>query len=299
MKIPYYPGCTLKNQALGFEKSALAVTRALDVELQELSRWNCCGTVFSLAHNDLFHNLAPIRNLIRVESAGYDQVVTLCSMCYNTMKRANLIVKNDPSQLKTLNDFMYREPDYHAQVKVIHLLELLRDTIGYKNISKKVLHPLHGLKVIPYYGCTLTRPKEVAIDDWEEPCVLEDLMEVLGAEVIDNPLRGECCGSYHTVNAKELVVERTNMIISSAKKRGADIMVVSCPLCEFNLGTRQRETNQIHSGFSGIPVLYFTQLMVLAFGLNLQSFRPDLHYVDPLPILEQRGIIEEGEITHG
>lgn len=295
MKIPYYPGCTLKSQGLGFETSAMAAARAIDIEMEELERWNCCGTVFSLASDDLMHYIAPIRNFIRVQEAGYDKVVTLCSMCYNTMKRANLLVKNDSEKLKTLNDFMYREEDYKGNVEIVHLLELLRDEIGFETISKKVIRKFNELKVAPYYGCMLTRPKEVGIDDWEEPQVMENLIKALGAEVVDDPMRGECCGAYHTVNSKELVAERTRMIVTSAKNRGADIIVLSCPLCEFNLGTRQKDTIEIYSDFSGIPILYFTQLMALALGMGKEVCRFDLHYVDPRPLLIEKGIIEEGE----
>ncbi len=299
MKVSYYPGCTVKNQGLGFETSALAAAEVLNIEMQELPRWNCCGTVFSLASDDLMHYTAPIRNFIRVQEAGYDKVVTLCSMCYNTMKRAELTVKDDPEKLETLNNFMNLEEDYKGNVKLVHLLEMFRDEIGFQVIAKKVLKSLKGLKVAPYYGCTLTRPKEVGIDDYEEPRVMEDLLKTLGAEVISDPLRGECCGSYHTVNAKELVAERTRMIITSAKNKGADVIVLSCPLCEFNLDSRQKETKNIYSDFTGIPVLYFTQLLALAFGLGEEVCKFNLHSVDPYPLLKEKNIIEEGDDNNG
>lgn len=295
MEIPYYPGCTLKAQGLGFETSAIASAKAVDIEMVELERWNCCGTVFSLASDDLMHYVAPIRNFIRVQEAGYDKMVTLCSMCYNTMKRANLLVKNDSEKLKTLNDFMYREEDYKGNVEIVHLLELLRDEIGFETISKKVIRKFNGLKVAPYYGCMLTRPKEVGIDDWEEPQIMENLITALGAEVVDDPMRGECCGAYHTVNSKDLVAERTRLIVTSAKNRGADVIILSCPLCEFNLDTRQKDTVKIYSDFTGIPILYFTQLIALSLGLGKEVCRFDLHYVDPRPLLIEKGIIEEGE----
>ncbi len=299
MNLAYYPGCTLKNQGLGFETSALAAAQALDIEMKELDRWNCCGTVFSLADEDLMHYLAPMRNFVRVQEEGFDKVVTLCSMCYNTMKRTEQIVKDDPEKLKTINEFMYREEDYRGEVKLFHLLELFRDEIGYEEIKKRVIRPLRGLKVAPYYGCMLTRPKEIGIDDWEEPRIMEDLLSAIDAEVVKDPLRGECCGAYHTVNAKELVTERTRMIVSSAKKRGADCIMLSCPLCEFNLDLRQRDTAKEYTDFVGIPVVYFTQLLALALGLTEDVCRFDLHYIDPYPVLVEKNIIEEGEEVHG
>ena len=111
MKISYYPGCTLKTKAAGLETSALAILRHLDVEVEELQRWNCCGAVYSLADDDLIHHVASVRNLIRVVSLGSDTVVTLCSQCYNTLARANLMVRTDEEKRDTINRFMDEEPE--------------------------------------------------------------------------------------------------------------------------------------------------------------------------------------------
>ena len=145
MKIPYYPGCTLKTQAKNFEISALASAKVLGIELVELPRWNCCGTVFSLTSDDLIHHVAPIRNLIRVEEMNKEgimkdeyRLVTLCSMCYNTLKRANLRIKENPEELKKINAFMHLEEDYQGKVKVVHFLEILKE-IGFEKIKQKLL----------------------------------------------------------------------------------------------------------------------------------------------------------------
>ena len=95
MKLGYYPGCTLKTKAANLEKAAMASLDHLGVEYKELSRWNCCGAVFSLSDDDLIHQVAPVRNLIRAAQEGCDTVVTICSQCYNTLARANLVVRED------------------------------------------------------------------------------------------------------------------------------------------------------------------------------------------------------------
>lgn len=287
MKILYYPGCTLKTAAKNFEASAIAAAEALDIQLVELPRWNCCGTVYSLATDDLMHQLAPIRNLIRVQEKGEDKVVTLCSMCYNTLKRANYLLAEDPEKKEKINDFMDREEDYRGEVKVLHLLEVLKE----RDISSAVKRPLEGLKVTPYYGCLLLRPKEIGIDDIEEPAILKDLLQSLGAEVVDTPYKTECCGSYETVNNVDLVAERAYSILRSAVRRGADAVVVSCPLCDFNLDRRQKEVSQRYSDFREIPVLYFTQLLAIALGVDGENCRFDLHYVDPRPLFKGKDLI--------
>lgn len=292
MKISYYPGCTLKNNAKNFEDSALCSLKRLEVEAVELERWNCCGTVFSLATDDLIHHVAPIRNLIRVKEANTNKFMTLCAMCFNTLKRANERVKSDPESLDKINKFMYREDvKYEGDVQVLHLLELLRDEIKFENIAKKVVKPLKNLKIANYYGCLLVRPKEIGLDDVENPTVLENLMTALGADAIDFPYKTECCASYQTVDKPENVADRTYHILTSAQSQGAELVSVSCPLCAFNLDYRQKETVQKYPGFKNIPILYFTQVMALALGCPEKDLRLDLHYIDPKPILREKGLL--------
>jgi len=292
MKISYYPGCTLKANAKNFEDSTLCSLKHLGIEVEELNRWNCCGTVFSLATDDLIHHVAPIRNLIRTKEAGTDSVMTLCAMCYNTLKRANQRVKNDSEALEKINKFIDSENiSYHGDVRILHLLELLRDEIKFETITKKVVKPLKSFKIANYYGCLLVRPKEIGFDDVENPRVMENLMTALGAEAVDFPHKTECCASYQTLDNPRIVAERTFKILTSAQKMGAEAVAVSCPLCAFNLDSRQKETSQAYSEFKRIPVLYFSQFMAIAFGCSEQALGLDLHYVDPRPLLKQKGLI--------
>ena len=185
MDLSYYPGCTLKTKAKNLEDSAIASMAALGIDLVELPRWNCCGTVFSFADDDLLHQLAPVRNLIRAKEAGDSKLVTLCSFCYNTLKRANLLIKDAPDKRNTINTFMEEEIDYEGEIEVLHLLQVLRDKIGWETISENVKTPLKDISVVSYYGCTLLRPQEIAIDNVERPRVLQDLITSLGARPVN------------------------------------------------------------------------------------------------------------------
>lgn len=292
MKISYFPGCTLKTTAKNFEESALASLSFLGIDMVELPRWNCCGTVYSLTDDDLMHQIAPVRNLIRVKEQKDTRVVTLCSMCYNTLKRANNLVKEDEEKLNKLNDFMYRENvKYDGKVEVLHLLEVLKNEVGFSEIAKKVKRSLKGLRVANYYGCLLLRPPEVGLDDPEHPTILNDLLHSLGAEVIDYPYETECCGSYHTVVNVDLVVERAYDILNSAISQGAEAVVLSCPLCNFNLDNRQKEIKKKFPDFKGIPVFYFTQLLALSLGLDERVCRFELNFVNPYPLLKSKHLI--------
>lgn len=292
MKLSYYPGCTLKNSAKNFEDSALSALKQLDVEVEELCRWNCCGTVYSMTTDDVMHQVAPIRNLARVKEANNSELMTLCAMCYNTLKRANERVKSDPQCLTKINKLMSREKiDYQGDVQTFHLLELLKDRIKFKTISEKVVKPLDGLKIACYYGCLLVRPKEIGFDDIENPSILDDLMSALGATPVDFPHKTECCAAYQTVARADIVAERTYTIVGSAQEHGADIIVVSCPLCAFNLDYRQKEVARMYPDFKHTPILYFTQVMAIALGCSESDLGLGLHYIDPKPALQMKGLV--------
>ncbi|HID25710.1 MAG TPA: heterodisulfide reductase, subunit B [Thermoplasmata archaeon] len=296
MKILYYPGCTLKTSAKNLEKTAYVITEALGHELVEMQDWNCCGVVASLTTDDLMHHLAPLRNLIHVEDKGEDKVVVLCDMCYNTLKQTNLRVKENPDDLETLNAFMDRENDYKGTVRVYHFLEFLRDEIGFDVIKKMVKKPLKDLKIMPYYGCMLLRPREVAVDDAEEPTILSDLLSALGAEVVDNPFKIECCGSYHTIEEKQLVSKRAYRITNYAVERGSDAIMLSCPLCRFNLDVRGKEAEKMFKGYKQLPVFYYTQLICVALGFDPTVYGFDQHMVDPTLLLKKKGVSQTRKI---
>jgi len=291
MELSYYPGCSLKTRAKNFEDSAIASMAALGINLNEIPRWSCCGAVYSLADDDLIHQLAPVRDLIRVKEQEQGKVVVLCSLCFNTLKRANLLMRNDAEKRKTLNTFMDEEIDYNGEVEVVHLLEVLRDDIGWKTISDRLKVPLKNLKLAPYYGCTLLRPQEVAIDQVERPIILHQLLQALGAEPIDFPFAAKCCGSFQVIGNREVALESAWNILSSAVIWQAEALVLSCPLCDFNLAGKQKELRQKYREFKGIPTLYFTQLLALAFGLDSKVCRFELNYQDPRPLLESKGLL--------
>ncbi len=288
MKISYYPGCTLKTKARNLEQTALAALDALDIEVEELERWNCCGAVFSLSDDDLIHQVAPVRDLIRAKDAGADQVMTLCSQCYNVLARANRLMREDEEKRKTLNLFMDEETDYHGELEVVHYLDLLRTEVGWDKLRDKVKVPLEGLKVAPFYGCALLRPYEVGVGGEESsPTILQDFLTALGATPVDFPLMQECCGSYQILANPEQGLERSGSVLRSAQQRGADAMVLSCPLCEYNLGKKQEDIRARSEALQPLPVYYFTQLLAVALGLDPNHYHFELNMDGAQALLEQ------------
>ena len=291
MGLAYYPGCTLKTKARNLEEPAVVSMEVLGFKLEEIPRWNCCGAVYSLAEDDLIHQVAPVRNLIRVKEQGKNELVTLCAFCLNTLKRANLLMKENVEKRNTLNSFIDEGIDYSGEVKVVHLLEVLRDEIGWGALAQKVKLPLRGLKVAPYYGCTLLRPREVAIDSVENPTILREFLKALGASPVDFPESTRCCGSYQIISNPDDISEYARAILNSALSNGAEALVLTCPLCDYNLGQGQKELMKKHSEFKGMPLFYFTQLLALALGLDPQVCHFELNYGSPESLLREKNLL--------
>ncbi|MEA3377151.1 MAG: CoB--CoM heterodisulfide reductase iron-sulfur subunit B family protein [Chloroflexota bacterium] len=281
MGIPYFPGCTLSTKAKNYDRSGRAVAKALGLDLEELPEWQCCGATFPLMLDDSMALIAPTRVLYQAQQAG-DRVTTLCSICFNVLRRSQALLERDEEMLERINWFT--EQEYAGDVYVAHFLEVLRDDLGWDELSRRVRRPLTGLKVAPYYGCLLLRPyEEIGLDDPEDPRILHDLVRALGAEPVDFPYNVECCGSYLSVKEPEVPESLSRDIVDSAGEHDADVIITACPLCQFNLDYPQRETG-VSRRKETVPVIYFTQLMAVALGLPEETWDFPDHYVDPRPL---------------
>jgi heterodisulfide reductase subunit B len=285
MSIAYFPGCTLSTKAVGYDRSSREVAQALGVPFQELQEWQCCGATFPLATDNSMSFIAPTKILTQAQKAG-GHVTTTCAICFHVLRRTQYFLEKHPEMLERINWFT--EEPYDGKTKVSHFLEILRDQIGWKALSEKVGKPLKGLKVAPYYGCLLLRPQEeIKLDDSDNPRILHDCLTALGCEVVDFPYQDECCGSYLLVSKPELPQKLSEAILNSARKHGAQAIVTACPLCQFNLDHPQRVGGSIHSA-KGLPILYFTQLMAVALGLEPASWGMENHYIDPRPLFAEK-----------
>ena len=283
IKVPYYPGCTLNTTAKGFDNALRASTHTLGLELVELPEWNCCGATFPLLVDNVLDLAGPARVLVAGRNAG-ERLAVACTTCYNVLRRTNHVLASDGDRREKLSFFI--EADLEGDLEVLDVLQILRDEIGFDEIARRVTKPLAGLKAAAYYGCMVLRPPgEVAYDDPENPHVLDDLLVALGAQRVDYPHKSECCGSYLAVLSPETTATMASTILVSAQKNGAQLMVTNCPLCQFNLDRQQDEMTRQHSDYRSIPVLYFSQLLSVALGLEGVDAGWERHYVDPEPIL--------------
>ena len=290
MELAYFPGCTLYTKATHLDHAGRESLKLLGYDLKELEKWTCCGASFPLV-NDYHMGLASSSRVIAdTHEAGYDKLVALCSVCFNVLKRTNYVLKNDSERNFKINEFIER--DYHGEVEILHYLEVLKDIIGFDNLKEKVVKPLNGLNVAVYYGCLLLRPyNEIALDDPEAPSIFEDFVKALGCTPVYFPFKNECCGAFQVMNNVETANRCSKEIIDNAILNKADLIVTSCPLCQFNLDDRQGVLSELYPEFKKLPVIYLTQLLGLALGLPFEVLEFDKNLVDPVPVLKEKNFI--------
>lgn len=258
MKFSYFPGCTLKNKAKDLDEYARKSALALGIQLEEIDEWQCCGGVFTTASDEVATKLSSVRALAAAKEKNQD-LVSVCSACHNVIKQTNYAMQTNREFADKVNRYMAPDIQYDGSTKVYHYLEVLRDVVGFDEIRKRTVNPLTGRKIGAYYGCLLLRPvKAMAMDDPENPAVMEDFIRAIGGEPVIYPYRNECCGGYISLEDPELAKKKSNMVSDSAAGAGADCIVTACPLCKYNL---------VKNG-SKIPVIYFTELLAEALGIK-------------------------------
>jgi heterodisulfide reductase subunit B len=264
----YFPGCSSsEGGGKAYGQSALAVAKVLDTELIEIEDWNCCGSTPYSSEDELASLCLSARNLALAEKRGFD-LVTPCSSCYVNLKRANAYLKQYPEMRAKVDECLAAgKLGYHGTVKVRHLLDVLANDIGYEAIKAKVTKPLNGLKVAAYYGCQIVRPTP-GFDHPEFPESLDKLIVSLGGEAVPFPLKSRCCGGSLIISEEGLALNLMKKLFDSAASNGAECLVTVCPLCQLNLDAYQSRVNKKLKTNFNLPVLFFTQLMGVAFGLS-------------------------------
>jgi heterodisulfide reductase subunit B len=235
------------------------------------------------------HVLVAARDAAQSAGGNGGVVTTACTTCYNVIKRTNHFIRQHPEERERIEAFI--EAEYSGEVEVKDIVHLLRDDVGFDAVRDRVQTPLEDLKVAAYYGCMVLRPpNEVAYDDPDHPTSLDDLMAALGATPVDFPHKNECCGAYLAVKDAGVTRQMVYTILESAQAAGAQAVATNCPLCQFNLDKQQAEMQKLHAGYRSIPVFYFSQLMGLALGLDVEDYGWERHYIDARPLLSERGL---------
>lgn len=279
----YYPGCSLRGTGKAYEESLLAVFKILDVELEELDDWNCCGATAYMSMDELSSFALAGRNLAIAEKTNLD-LLAPCSACFLVLNKAQRYIKEYPKIAQTLEcGFKAAGLEYHGTAKVRHPLDVLVNDIGLDQIKLRIKTPLTGLKVAPYYGCQIVRPY-ATFDLMYYPVTMDKLLRAIGAEVVEYPLKTRCCGGSQKGTLPEVGLSLIHILLKEAQRRGAQIVSTICPLCQFNLDAFQDEASRKY-GEIRLPVVYFTQLIGLAFGLSAKELGLGRNIVPSKPVL--------------
>ena len=281
-EVSYYPGCSLEGTAGEYDGSIRGVSSLLDIKLHELEGWTCCGA--SSAHctdEELAIELAA-RNLAIAEKSDRELLVP-CVACYSRFKWAEKESKEHPAKIH----FPYR-----GNVPIRYVLDFFCEEPILEEIKKKIIKPLSGLKVACYYGCLTVRPPKVTgIKEYENPQHMDHLMECLGAEPIPWSYKADCCGASLVLTRTDIVRRLSGKLLSMAKEAEADVLVTGCPMCQSNLDTRQGEMDKEVGENFNLPILYFTELMGLAFGHKDAKKWLSHHITDPIKVLSAKGLM--------
>ena len=262
----YFPGCSLEKIALSYNQSTQETAKKLEVELKELEDWNCCGATAYFHVDEILAYTLCARNLAMAEKENLD-LVAPCSACYKNTFFTNKYLKEDPDMADHINVAL-QEDDLHfsGTISVRHLIEVFTEDVGLEEISERVSQPLQDLRVAPYYGCQIVRPRKDG-EEIEQPDFFEKLLSAMGAEPVDFALKTRCCGGSLLISSREAALSMIHMLLKNAEDSGAAVIATACPLCQLNLECYQNQVNQEYGTNFSTPVVYFTQLLGLAFGI--------------------------------
>ncbi|HEY47623.1 MAG TPA: disulfide reductase [Anaerolineae bacterium] len=262
----YFPGCSLEQIGLSYHQSSIETTKKLGVELKELEDWNCCGATTYFHVDELLAYALCARNLAMAEKDGLD-LVAPCSACYKNSYFTNKYLKEDPDLAEHINYALEEDNlSFSGQIEVKHLIEVFVHDVGFDEIRNNVSKPLEGLRVAPYYGCQILRPKKDD-EDVEQAEYFEELLSAIGAEPIPYPLKLKCCGGSLLISNRIAALSMVRNLLQNAEENGAAVIATACPMCQVNLECYQQQVNQEFGTRFSVPVVYFTQLMGLALGI--------------------------------
>ena len=294
-KYIFYPGCSLERTTRPYLDSLMAIRDLIGIDLEEIRDWNCCGATEYIAVHHLAAYALIGRNLALASQQvdGTRTVTAACSACYLNLAKTDSYMQHDAVLNQQVNTALAAGGLQYTpgSIEIRHLLDVILNDVGLDKIKSKVVRPLKGLRVAPYYGCMIARPdRDHRWDNVEHPTALDSVMKALDAEVIDFPLKTHCCGGHMTQISLPTAFELIRRLIHAAADYRADVIVTLCPMCQLNLDAYQGDMNKhFHTDYH-VPVLYFTQLMGLAFGLEPETLGLGKEFVDSRAALRRIGV---------
>jgi heterodisulfide reductase subunit B len=286
MEFALFLGCTIPARLNQYESSSRAVLKKLGVGLVDIREFNCCG--YPLRNIDFkVFILSSARNLALAEKKNLN-VMTLCKCCYGSLKKADVLMKENASLKKEVNATLEKEGlTYEGRIEVKHLLSVLHKDIGIEAIKEKIALTFKGLKIATHYGCHALRPSQVVgFDDPVAPTLFDQLVEATGAESIEWAMKLECCGApLWGVNDK-LSMDLTLKKLTDGKKSGADYVCAACPYCHIQFDTVQKMILSQRNVNHPLPSILYTQLLGMSMGVEKKSLGLEMNKI-PINQIEE------------
>jgi heterodisulfide reductase subunit B len=276
MALGFYPGCSLKGSSREYNESVQALVRKFDIELREISDWNCCGATAAHNLNKELSMALPARIIALAEQQGLDEILVPCAACYSRVA-STLHELQEKDQLKSRVSGLIGM-ELKASVKLINIIQFIENYI-LPRLDEQVVKPFNH-KVACYYGCLLVRPHTVLqFDREEDPQTMDIVMSKIGSSPLNWAFKTECCGAGLSVSRTNTVARLSGKIVTDAADRGAEAIIVACPMCHSNLDMRRADIDKFTGIKSAIPVLYITQAIGMAVGLKHSDLGLQRHFV--------------------
>jgi heterodisulfide reductase subunit B len=277
MNLAYYPGCALHGSSNDCEQSLRACLETLDVQLNEIDDWICCGATAAHSLNQKLAIALPARNLALAEDEGYQQMLAPCPMCSMQLLKARKALAEDEALRRSMSEIVKLE--VRGETQVLNLIQLF-EAIGLDRLKAAVKAPLGWVHAACYYGCLLTRPASVVeFDDSEQPRSMEKIVQALGGKTVDWNYPTECCGAGMTMASEHTVLDLSHKILSNAEAHGANCLVVACPMCHVNLDMKQPDIERHYGVRHAMPIYYLSDVVGLALGVKPEALGVNRHFV--------------------
>ncbi len=277
MKVGFYPGCSMKGGAREYQESVTALAKVFDIELVEVPDWNCCGATAAHNMNKELSLSLPARIMALAEQEGISDIVVPCAACYNRLAVTQHELAKDQALRTKVSAII--DLKYEGTTNILNIIQFIDKYIS-PGLEEKVVKPF-DYNAACYYGCLLVRPHSILkFDRVEDPQSMDVLVKKAGANAIDWAFKTECCGAGMSVSRTDTVARLSGNIMKDAVDRKAEVVVVACPMCHSNLDMRRPEINKFLKEKIDIPVLYISQVLGLAVGIDAKTLGLNRHMTE-------------------
>ncbi len=302
-KVAYYHGCALEGSGHGYNRSTRALAEALDLELEDVKNWNCCGAMEVKNIDPEVQTYLSSRVLsIAANEMGHTTVMAPCNGCYHNLKKAEHDIAHKPNSKAVVERISAKAghaPYEPGQIETIHALDWVKQTIGEEGLRTRAKGKLKGLKVANYYGCMYTRPRNIfpgrdagpESESSSKPHFMDDVLAAAGAENVDFALKTACCGGAHTLSDSDTSTKLCINILRAAEASGAEVIATECPTCHSGLEMHQIRAEKRYGIKTNVKIVYFTQLLGLALGLSPRKVGLQENVSDSTPLFRAKGIV--------